>query len=111
MLFNSFNAEIDKPIWIDAICINQRDIAEKEHQIPLMDQIYSEAFKVYFWLSGGTQIDEEAFSLLPSIVEILENADDKVLNLSQSWKLPSNQSTAGLVYHRQLRQSGLQLDA
>ena len=77
---------IDKPIWIDAICINQQDIAEKEHQIPLMAQIYSKAFKVYVWLGGATRSDEEAFSLLPSIVEILENADDKVLNLSQPWK-------------------------
>jgi hypothetical protein len=87
---------IDKPIWIDAICINQQDIPEKEHQIPLMTQIYLGAFKIYVWLGEATKIDEEAFLLLPEIVEILENADDKVLHLGQSWKL-SVQSVYGQI--------------
>jgi len=46
------NSRINNPIWIDAICINQTDIVEKEHQIPLMTQIYSGAFKVFVWLGG-----------------------------------------------------------
>lgn len=29
--------------WADAICINQRDIHEKNHQIPLMKSIYEQA--------------------------------------------------------------------
>lgn len=30
-------------IWVDAICINQRDLTEKRHQVPLMGEIYSSA--------------------------------------------------------------------
>jgi Heterokaryon incompatibility protein (HET) len=41
-------------IWVDAICINQGDEDEKDHQIPLMDVIYSCATTVYIWLGDGT---------------------------------------------------------
>ena len=37
-------------LWIDAICINQRDDAEKSSQIPLMRHIYSFAKEVIVWL-------------------------------------------------------------
>lgn len=36
--------EVD--LWIDALCINQDDILEKNRQIPLMGQIFSRARKV-----------------------------------------------------------------
>ncbi|KAL1602452.1 hypothetical protein SLS60_005868 [Paraconiothyrium brasiliense] len=37
-------------LWIDAICLNQNDEAEKAQQIPLMGEIYQHARKSYFWL-------------------------------------------------------------
>lgn len=30
-------------LWADAVCINQADVDEKNHQVPLMDKIYSTA--------------------------------------------------------------------
>ncbi|KAF2822659.1 hypothetical protein CC86DRAFT_81114 [Ophiobolus disseminans] len=36
--------------WIDAICIDQQNIPERNHQIKQMGQIYSRAFLVYSWL-------------------------------------------------------------
>ncbi|OTA90543.1 hypothetical protein M434DRAFT_77799 [Hypoxylon sp. CO27-5] len=39
-----------RPIWIDAICINQNDRAEKENQVKLMDKIYANATTVKIWL-------------------------------------------------------------
>ena len=39
-------------VWIDAVCINQQDVREKERQIPLMDQIYSRATSVLIWFSA-----------------------------------------------------------
>jgi hypothetical protein len=35
----------NKPIWIDAICINQNDISERNRQIPLMTSISTPAQK------------------------------------------------------------------
>jgi hypothetical protein len=42
-------------IWIDNICINQRDERDKNSQVSLMRDIYENAFKVLIWL--GTPRD------------------------------------------------------
>ncbi|KAH8728550.1 heterokaryon incompatibility protein-domain-containing protein [Phaeosphaeriaceae sp. PMI808] len=41
-------------LWVDAICTNQGDIAEKSYQIPLMEEIYSDAESVLVWLGEGS---------------------------------------------------------
>lgn len=41
-------------LWIDAICINQEDNAEKTHQVNLMPYIYSCAAEVLVWLGSST---------------------------------------------------------
>lgn len=40
-------------IWIDAICINQEDLIEKNWQVPLMGEIYSSAKQVIIWLGSS----------------------------------------------------------
>ncbi|KAL1864895.1 hypothetical protein Daus18300_007462 [Diaporthe australafricana] len=39
-----------REIWIDAICINQADLAERSAQVQLMQHIYSKASRVVVWL-------------------------------------------------------------
>jgi hypothetical protein len=51
-------------IWVDAICINQKDDNEKSHQIPLMDQVYSFAVIVYVWLGEGNEKSDRAMDYL-----------------------------------------------
>lgn len=46
-------------IWIDAICINQVDTSEKNHQVPLMKDIYSVS-NVFIWL-GESDIHSDEF--------------------------------------------------
>jgi hypothetical protein len=41
---------VGKHIWIDAICINQQDIVEKNSQISMMDRVYKTASVVLIWL-------------------------------------------------------------
>lgn len=41
-----------RPIWIDAVCINQSDELEKGVQMRLMHRIYQRAEKVWAWLGG-----------------------------------------------------------
>jgi len=45
---------LDKPLWIDAVCINQADDSEKVWQIQLMSTIYKSASKVLVWLGQAT---------------------------------------------------------
>ncbi|KAK4442311.1 HET-domain-containing protein [Podospora aff. communis PSN243] len=39
-----------RTLWVDAICINQQDTAEKNVQVPLMGNIYHNAVRVVTWL-------------------------------------------------------------
>ncbi|KAI1130854.1 heterokaryon incompatibility protein-domain-containing protein [Nemania abortiva] len=59
------------PIWIDAVCINQSDEAEKYAQIPRMHNVYRRAVQVWVWLGDGQaynpEVVHEAISLLPLI--------------------------------------------
>ncbi|KAF4544522.1 Heterokaryon incompatibility protein [Lasiodiplodia theobromae] len=40
-------------MWIDQICIDQKNGKEKEQQIPLMSRIYSHALNTAIWLGAG----------------------------------------------------------
>ncbi|RDW69991.1 hypothetical protein BP5796_08388 [Coleophoma crateriformis] len=46
--------------WVDAICINQNDSAEKPSQLKLMGDIYKEATKVIVWLGVETEQSRSA---------------------------------------------------
>lgn len=47
----------ERIIWVDALCINQKNEREKFHQLPFMHQIYQQATRVIVWL--GEAEDEE----------------------------------------------------
>lgn len=51
-----------RTLWIDAICINQDDVAEKSIQIPLMAHIYDTASSVAAWLGRPSDKFESAFA-------------------------------------------------
>ncbi|KAI1360307.1 heterokaryon incompatibility protein-domain-containing protein [Xylaria arbuscula] len=39
-------------LWVDAICIDQSNVEEKNHQVPLMGKLYANASLVLSWLSS-----------------------------------------------------------
>lgn len=49
------------PIWIDALCINQADIYEREKQVVLMGDIYRQSACVIMWLGDGDEQSDWAF--------------------------------------------------
>jgi hypothetical protein len=55
------------PIWIDQICINQDDLAEKSVQIGLMRKIYSQACETLLWL-GPEADDSIAFKTIQAFL-------------------------------------------
>ncbi|CAM1511935.1 Fc.00g094480.m01.CDS01 [Cosmosporella sp. VM-42] len=56
----------DKPrtLWVDAICINQNDVPEKNTQVPRMADIYRLADHVVIWLGAETHNSNLAISTL-----------------------------------------------
>ncbi|KAK0374398.1 heterokaryon incompatibility protein [Colletotrichum limetticola] len=65
----------DEPVtlWIDQICINQEDGAEKGNQVALMTQIYTKAEQVIVWL-GPAENNSDA--LMECLQEIGQEAAD-----------------------------------
>jgi hypothetical protein len=66
-------------LWIDQICINQKDTSEKEHQIPLMGMIYSHSTNCMIWL--GEEGDDNAalaFDTLRTVHDRLQLSDEKI---------------------------------
>lgn len=58
-----------RPIWIDALCINQNDKEEKASQIASMNQVYRKAQKVWVWLGFAEDQDsmQDAVDLIPVV--------------------------------------------
>lgn len=49
-------------LWVDAICINQKDIDERNLQVKRMGDIYREALKVIAWLGPAYENSKEGFN-------------------------------------------------
>jgi Heterokaryon incompatibility protein (HET) len=70
-LYKFRNRRINGEIWIDAICINQKDIGEKNVQVPLMGEIYASAACVIVWLGAGDALtDIFSSDLTNSVAEV-----------------------------------------
>ncbi|OCK90271.1 HET-domain-containing protein, partial [Cenococcum geophilum 1.58] len=54
-------------IWIDAVCINQTDSAEKSHQVQMMKDIYANADLTLIWLGENADDSDLAMDLVSTI--------------------------------------------
>ena len=61
--------------WIDAICIDQSNIQERNHQVQLMKTIYSEAESVSIWLGSA-----EEGNLCIEAMKFLKDMDTRSLD-------------------------------
>ncbi|KAH7089264.1 heterokaryon incompatibility protein-domain-containing protein [Paraphoma chrysanthemicola] len=57
------------PIWIDAVCINQADAAEKMQQIRMMITVFKQASWVWVWLGPGNEQSGNVVSNLTQLVD------------------------------------------
>ncbi|KAK4203557.1 ankyrin repeat-containing domain protein [Triangularia verruculosa] len=64
---------LERIIWIDAICINQRDDDEKGHQVGSMAKIYSRAREVLVWLGPATASSGRALKVIQSFATLSED--------------------------------------
>ncbi|KAI3319343.1 heterokaryon incompatibility protein-domain-containing protein [Xylariaceae sp. AK1471] len=59
--------------WIDAVCLNQDDDAEKVQQVPLMGYIYRQAQQVHIWLGTDDDTIPRLFRFFRAASQIQEN--------------------------------------
>ena len=65
-----------RTLWVDAICINQQDNNEKNHQIPMMPTVYGEAERVCVWLGDASDESDMAIDFMKDIVKDLWKIDE-----------------------------------
>ena len=77
--------------WIDALCINQMDITERNTQVSIMHNIYRDAEKVFVWLGpdekGDTLMVRELLRFL-----LQRFVDDEISKYEQDWFKKDNEN-------------------
>ncbi|KAI8657047.1 hypothetical protein NCS56_01310400 [Fusarium sp. Ph1] len=74
------DCSIERTIWADAVCINQRDPKEKGKQVQSMAKIYAKASGVIVWLGEATPDSGQA-------LEDIRIAAEQRTKLSRIWVL------------------------
>ena len=89
-------------LWVDALCINQQDLAERSQQVTLMREIYSKASTVHIWLGRGddttantlrvvdrasqrSTLDQPELHLLQGAINGLESRDLEMIFRNTWW--------------------------
>jgi hypothetical protein len=65
-----------RKLWIDAVCINQEDKAERASQILLMSDIYSFAHLTYVWLGNEDPVIQVAVYILMLLKSLSPSFND-----------------------------------
>jgi hypothetical protein len=81
----------DRRLWVDAICINQNNVIEKNQQVPRMSDIYGRAENVCIWLGKPADGKPEEDTRLA--FEFVEN------NLLKLWNFDNLSRDKNMINH------------
>lgn len=71
---------LERVIWTDAICINQKDLEERSQQVQLMAEIYARASCVIVWLEDVTNdyyLDSKARAISDQALQSIRRAAEQ----------------------------------
>ena len=93
--------------WIDILCIDQRNLSERNSQVSMMCDIYSRAIGVISWLGQSNPLSQNAFQIVEKRILCPENAPMRMWDISQklySFDVAQNKwpTTQQLVSDREL---------
>ncbi|KAL8870566.1 MAG: hypothetical protein Q9174_003420 [Haloplaca sp. 1 TL-2023] len=86
----------ESSIWIDSVCISQRDDAKKSLQVMIMYGIYKFAEHVYAWLGGA---EHNAVQAMHLIFDAVEPWITKDMTGRDPVGLPMSRDYPGMVFH------------
>jgi Heterokaryon incompatibility protein (HET) len=78
------DAAATRTLWVDALCIYQYNIAERNAQVSIMQTIYRQARRTLAWLGKAGQDSALAFILLSQLVDVYKARDEAELLFSTS---------------------------
>lgn len=64
-----------RTLWVDAICINQIDLAERGRQVLLMQSIYCNASRVVAWLGVDSDASDTALDMIAELGQSVDNVN------------------------------------
>ena len=82
-------------LWIDALCINQKDVYEKSHQVGLMARIYRTAESVKVWLGTGDDGSVLAFKYMQNG----PGNDDITINTAEGSPIAPTEAIRAILQH------------
>jgi hypothetical protein len=99
-LWHMRSADKDRYIWVDALCINQADVLERNRQVQLMGRIYGEADRVIAWLGYQHGISEHdsdiAMDALARLVQLSTKVGKEQIRIRRTKHKEEEQSDIGL---------------
>ncbi|KAF5635976.1 heterokaryon incompatibility protein [Fusarium sp. NRRL 52700] len=89
-------------LWIDSLCIQQKNLDEKSYQVGLMGTIFGNAVRVYSWLGEGTPSTDIAMDFCARIgsqatMVGIDQGSGKGLGIFLSELFASRKSPSGLT--------------
>lgn len=83
--------DIERLLWVDAICINQEDVEERGHQVGIMRDIYRNATGTLIWLGEESKAMDYEMNLPISsmILEFFGQAAAEIKELVDAKKDPT----------------------
>lgn len=66
-LLNLRQPDQHRTMWIDAICINQKDSAERGVQVSLMHDVYRQARQVVVWLGTYSELEDDQVTFFKNL--------------------------------------------
>jgi hypothetical protein len=88
-------------LWVDALCINQKDVPERNQQVLLMAKVYKSSTRVISWLGKGDEQTTRAFETIKATHANMVYSLARYINLDwmqeypQLWAKTSDSSQAG----------------
>ncbi|KAF4449244.1 HET-domain-containing [Fusarium albosuccineum] len=96
-LWHIRRSDEDVLLWVDAICINQKNDREKGHQVNQMGRVYSAAEEVLVWLGPPSNGDTE---------ELIQSIDWIDINVSKAKIGRNSADWASLCRHFMIQRLG-----
>ncbi|KAL8721670.1 MAG: hypothetical protein Q9181_007659, partial [Wetmoreana brouardii] len=100
-LLQLHKSELNHDHWVDAICINQKDLSERSAQVNLMREIYSKASQVVVWLGA----EDEETPLCIYLISMFAGISKRILAIPQDewdyfeYRLQGRLFSAGMPHH------------